>query len=163
MTQSKHFSRACAKKKKKQLIRNEPNKILHISLFFCPGKNRGLTLIIDAHSNILSPSTIQVRFYFEEIFSIVRTKCNFPGRFWGVYVNRQLQIKVSFSVWKGEVLVDLEFYTGSIIHLSLLCTTVCLLLCLQSWKPAGICSEAWPWKFGGYGGNLDGGWRCNQT
>merc|ERR1719350_2591913 len=43
------------------------------------GKNRGLTLIIDTHSNILSPSTIQDD--FEGFMSIVNSRSQFPSLF----------------------------------------------------------------------------------
>jgi len=43
------------------------------------GKNRGLTLIIDAHSDILSPSTVQDD--FEGFMSIVNSRSMFPSLF----------------------------------------------------------------------------------
>ena len=43
------------------------------------GKNRGLTLIIDAHSDILSPST--VRDDFEGFLALVNSQTKFPSLF----------------------------------------------------------------------------------
>ena len=43
------------------------------------GKNRGLTLIIDAHSDILSPST--VRDDFEGFLALVNSQTKFPALF----------------------------------------------------------------------------------
>ena len=41
-------------------------------------------------------------FASDQILWTVPVKCNFLGRLWGIHVDCQLQIKVSFSVWKGE-------------------------------------------------------------
>ena len=46
---------------------------------YIPGKNRGLTLIIDSHSNILSPSTVSDD--FEGFMSIVNSRSKFPSLF----------------------------------------------------------------------------------
>ena len=43
------------------------------------GKNRGLTLIVDAHTNILSPSTVQDD--FEGFLSVVSSRSKFPSIF----------------------------------------------------------------------------------
>ena len=68
-----------------------------------PGKNRGLTLIIDSHSNILSPST--VRDDFEGFMAIVNSRSKFPSLFEKVI----LKVKV-FTVLILNILACLQEY-----------------------------------------------------
>ena len=106
---------------------------------YIPGKNRGLTLIIDSHSNILSPST--VRDDFEGFMSIVNSRSKFPSLFEKVkQIVKNESLKQNCGAWQlcWEIKITFIYFTILI---------------------SGICYPSWAWEPGSHGG---GEYHCRR-